>query len=285
MNVDFQVLPPQPQAPLADAAFHDWRLPPDDDVWCEFRRIPEGIHLRFPDLADFIIAANGREVRAIPIPELDEATLDHLQLNQVMPLALSAQGIPVFHASGVELNGLAVAFLGVSGRGKSTLATHLALQGAPLLTDDGLVLDWANDHYLVQPSQPSVRLWQDSQDVLVGTRLPPEPAVSYTSKARFLAGKLLPLCDGPRPLRRAYFLGEGDCNDIVIIPMSAAEAAVEWIKHSFLLDIGDKQRMTSHFTQIGQLAALGISYRLDYPRRYEMLNEVRAALLSHVSNQ
>ena len=284
MNVDFQVLPPRPQATLADAAFHDWRLPPDDDAWCEFRRVPEGIHLRFPALADFIVSAHGCAVRAIPIPTLDKATLDHLHLNQVLPLALSAQGIPVFHASGVEFGGGALAFLGVSGRGKSTLATHLALQGAPLITDDGLVLDWEDDHYRALPSHPSVRLWQDSQDMLIGTRLSAAPAVSYTSKVRFLADNLLPLSDGPRPLRRAYFLGEGDSDDIAIIPMSAAEAAVEWVKHSFLLDIGDKKRLASHFNQIGQLAALGISYRLNYPRRYEMLDEVRAALLANVAN-
>jgi len=242
-----------------------------------------GIHLRFPDLADFIVTAQGAEVRATPVPGLDDATLDHLHLNQVLPLALSAQGVPVFHGSSVELAGRAVAFLGESGRGKSTIATHLALQGAPLITDDGLVLDWQEEHYRVQPSHPSVRLWQDSQDMLMGMRLP-APPVSYSDKARFLAENLLPLCDGPRPLRRAYFLGEGDRDDIVISPMGAAEAAVEWVKHSFLLDVGNKQRMRSHFAQIGKLAAQGISYRLDYPRRYELLDELRATLVAHTDD-
>ncbi len=258
--------------------FHEWRLPNDKAAWCEFRRIAGGIHLRFPDLADFAIVEQGREVRSTPVPELDAATLEHLQLNQVLPLALSAQGIPVFHASGVEIEGVAIAFLGVSGRGKSTLATHLATQGAPLITDDGLELEWQHEGHMVKPSHPSVRLWEDSQEVLVGNRLPTAPAVSYTDKARFLVDDELPLCSGPRPLRRAFFLGEGDTDNIAITPMTAAEAAVEWVKHSFLADIGDKNRLTSHFAQIGKLAAQGISYRLDYPREYDKLDAVSAAI-------
>ena len=208
MSVVFKVSPPQAQLPLRGAAFHHWHESPGDEVWCEFRRLSNGIHLRFPGLADFTISGDGREVAAVPAPDLDDATLEHLQLNQVLPLALSAQGIPVFHASGVEMASGAVAFLGVSGRGKSTLATHLALRGAPLLTDDGLVLDWREDRYHVQPSRPSIRLWQDSQDALIGGRQSPAPAVSYTDKARFVAEGLLPLCNESQPLLGAFFLGK-----------------------------------------------------------------------------
>lgn len=280
MNVIFDVMPAQPQIPMAALPFHRWGIT-EDPAWCEFRRTPQGIHVRFPELADFQVAADGKKVHAIPVPGLDAATLEHLHLNQILPLALSAQGIPVFHASSVALNGAAVAFLGESGRGKSTLATHLVLHGSPLITDDGLILSTTETHPLVMPSHPSVRLWQDSQDALVGTRLPAAAPVAFTNKVRLLAGNLLPLCEQALPLRRAYFLGEGDSQDIAITPLSGAAAALEWIKHSFLLDIGDKKQLTSHFEQIGHLASQSISFRLDYPRRYDRLDDVRAALLRH----
>ena len=77
-------------------------------------------------------------------------------------------------------------------------------------------------------------------------------------------------------------LGDGESEDIAITPLSAAEAAVEWVKHSFLLDVGDKTRLASHFAQIGLLAAQGLSSRLDYPRRYAMLDDVHAALQAHL---
>lgn len=282
MSVAFKLSPAQPQAPMDAPPFRQWSNP-GDPAWCEFRRIPQGIHVRFPDLADFLVTPDGREVHATPAPELDVATLEHLQLSQLLPLALSAQGMPVFHASCVAMDDKAVAFLGESGRGKSTLALHLSLQGAPLITDDALVLQRAGNRYQVQPSHPSVRLWQDSQDALVGTRLPIAKPVSFTSKARFLPGNLLPLCDEPQPLRGAYFLGEGTSGKVTITPINAVEAAMEWVKHSFLLDIGDKHRLKSHFEVMAHLALQGISYRLDYPRRYDLLDEVHAALLAHLA--
>jgi hypothetical protein len=285
MNVIFHAQPARAQDILGSIPFHQWRVPNRNRAWCEFRHVANGIHLRFPDLADFTINEDGFEVDAIPVPGLDAASLEHLQLNQVLPLALSVQGIPVFHASGIELAGAAVAFVGESGRGKSTLATYMALHSAALITDDGLELEWRDDHYLVKRSHPSVRLWEDSQEALVGNRLPTAPAVSYTDKARFLAGQQLSLCDGPRPLRCTFFLGEGETDRITITRMSAAEAAMEWVKHSFLADVGDKQRLSTHFAEITRLAAQGISFRLDYPRRYDMLPAVADALRHHASRE
>ena len=58
-----------------------------------------------------------------------------------MPLALSRQGIPAFHASVVTVPGGAVAFLGKTGAGKSTLAASFALGNSAFLTDDGLLVE------------------------------------------------------------------------------------------------------------------------------------------------
>lgn len=253
--------------------------------WCKFHREGAGYRLRFPELADFLVSADGRSVEAIPVPGLDAPTLEHLYLNQVRPLALSQQGEPVFHASAVALPQGAVAFLAESGRGKSTLATCFALDGAPLLTDDGLQLLAEGGQLLVCPSHASVRLWEDSREALVGERLQAAPAVQYTSKARLLAGDALPHAHNAAPLRRAYFLGTGEARAVRIEPISAAEAALEWVRHSFLLDIQHKPRLASHFGQVSQLAALGISYRLDYPRDYYYLPEVCRAIRHHLSEE
>jgi hypothetical protein len=62
-----------------------------------------------------------------------------------------------------------------------------------------------------------------------------------------LAGAGLAFCDQPRPLRRVYFLGDGRAPAPEIKPMSAAEVMMEWVKHSFLLDIEAKPRLADHF--------------------------------------
>ena len=62
-------------------------------------------------------------------------------LAQVLPLAAVLRGTHVLHASAVALAGRAVAFMGRSGVGKTTLAGRIVAHGARLMTDDVLAVD------------------------------------------------------------------------------------------------------------------------------------------------
>ena len=262
--------------------FHRWTFP-DGTPWTEFYRTGGGYLLRFPQLADFAVSADAFAVICFPAPGVPEETSQHLYLNQVLPLVLSKQGKLVFHASAVEVGGGAIAFAGVSGRGKSTLAASFAMSGLPFLTDDGLVLEARSDGHAALPSHPSIRLWEDSEAALVVPGTQSAPPVDYTSKGRFLAGKHLPFCAQAIPLRRVYFLGDNDVSEISFRRLSGAKAMVEWVKHSFLLDVEERPRLATHFEQIGRLANEPIHYHLDYPRRFEDLERVRTAILDHLS--
>lgn len=209
--------------------------------------------------------------------------MNHLYLNQVLPLALSMHGKLVFHGSAVEIGDAAVAFLAESGRGKSTLAAAFAVGGHRFLTDDGLVLEPADDAYLALPSHPSLRLWQDSHETLLGADAELAPALDFTTKSRFLAGTRLTHCAEPRPLRAAYFLGEGSASEITIRQLTQAEAMIAWAKHSFLLDVEDRSLISGHFHRIAALAKSLACYELDYPRRFEDLNRVMDAVEAHAT--
>jgi len=255
---------------------------PDGSLWSQFFRTNAGYMIRFPDLADFQVSADGLYVSCSPAPDVTEATIQHLYLNQVNPLALSIMGKLVFHASAVEVGGYAVAFVGESGRGKSTLAASFAINGFRFLTDDGLLVEaGGNDDYLALPSHPSIRLWQDSQEVLISRETETAQALDFTSKGRFLAGKHIAFCDQPRPLRRVYFLGDGSVEALLFQRMTGTEAIVEWTKHSFLLDVEEKTLMAGQFNQVSKLACQPIYYRLDYPRCFEQLTQVRQAIVEH----
>jgi hypothetical protein len=279
--IDFKLDSARQQPPIGDAPFHEWSFP-DGALWTQFFRTESGYLLRFPELADFQVTADGLKVVCAPALEVSKETSQHLYLNQVLPLALSKLGKLVFHASAVEVEGMAVAFAAESGRGKSTLATSFATSGFRFLTDDGLLLETSGDGYDVQPSHPSIRLWQDSQEALVASGVVTAPPVDFTSKSRFLAGSELAFCDQPRPLRRVYFLGDGSAEALTFQPMTAAEAMVEWLKHSFLLDVEEQPLLASHFDQVARLAnRKPIYFRLDYPRRFEELANVRQAIVEH----
>lgn len=220
-----------------------------------------------------------------PVPGTAEGTLQHLYLNQVLPLAMSKQGKMVFHASAVEIDGAAVAFMGESGKGKSTLAAGFATSGYRFLTDDGLMVASRDGGFEVMPSHPSIRLWQDSEAALIAPDAPTAPPLEFTSKSRFLACDKIIFCDLPRPLRRVYFLGDGSAREITFQRINAAEALVEWVKHSFLLDIEEKPMLATHFDQVAKLANLPIHYRLDYPRRYEDMARLRQAIIEHATSE
>ena len=51
-----------------------------------------------------------------------------------------------------------------------------------------------------------------------------------------------------------------------------------------MLDARDKSRMATHFEQVARLVRLGLTYRLDYPRRYDSLPEVAEAVLKHTES-
>ena len=280
MNVSLQTLGARRQAPLAQAPFHQWTFP-DGTEWTLFYRLNSGYLLRFPDLADFEVSRDGRTAAAWPVPGVSPGTVEHLHLNQVLPLALSRQGRLVLHASAVEIDGKGVAFTGESGRGKSTLAASFATTGARFLTDDGLQLDWLDGQCRITPSHPSVRLWEDSQEALIPQAVDLAPAVEYTTKVRLLAGDAMAFCDQLQPLRRVYFLGEGVAPSLVIEAVRPAEALMELVRNSFLLDIEERELLAWHFDEMVRLAELPIYYRLDYPRRYEDLPRVREAIIRH----
>ncbi|TVQ85976.1 MAG: hypothetical protein EA400_14130 [Chromatiaceae bacterium] len=272
------------QAPVATPPFHTWVFP-DGTLWTEFHRNDGGYLLRFPQLADFQVAADARTVTGVPVPEVSEGTTQHLYLNQILPLVLSKLGKLVFHASAVEIGAGAVAFVGESGRGKSTLAASFAVSGCRFLTDDGLVVEPSGEGFAALPSHPSIRLWDDSEAALIPPAARRAPPVHYTTKARFLADENLAFCETPRPLRRVYFLGDGGSTRLELHRLSPAETLLEWVKHSFLLDIEELPRLASHFDQVAALAKQPIHYRLDYPRRFEDLAAVRQVILAHAREE
>jgi hypothetical protein len=283
-SAELLLCPPNTQDRVEGPAFHEWAFA-DGTLWTQFYRSDPGYLLRFPGLADFSVSASGREVAAHPAPGVSEQTVEHLYLNQVLPLALSRQGKLVFHASAAEIGGAAVAFMGESGKGKSTLAASFATSGFRFLTDDGLMVEAGDGGHRVMPSHPSIRLWLDSEAALIAPGTPTAPALEFTSKSRFLAGDRIAFCDSPRPLRRVYFLGDGSATAIRFQRLASAEALIELVRHSFLLDIEAQDMLAAHFEELSALASRPIFYRLDYPRRYDDLSSVRQAIVEHALHE
>ncbi len=272
--------PPRAQDPLPTEPF-ERILATDGSPWLDVHRTPAGYLLRYPGRADFAVAADGLAAEAWPVPGAPEATLAHLWRNQVRPLALSRQGRVVLHASAVDLQGAGLAFAGPSGRGKSTLAAAFARRGAGFLCDDGLLLDLGGDDILIEPGDPSLRLWEDSHAALEPSGAALAPPLDYTPKARLLAGEGLAHCPEPRPLRALYLLGPGEADAVALEPVPPPEALRALLRLLTVLDLEARDVLAAHFQELARLAERPIVWRLDYPRRYEALEGVVEAVARH----
>jgi hypothetical protein len=279
--IDYAVMPARHQETVQATPFYCYQFD-DGTVWTEFYRSGDSYLLRFPGLADFEVAASGKEVIAHPANGADSATVEHLYVNQLVPLALSRQGRPAFHASVVTVAGGAVAFLGKAGMGKSTLAASFSLSGAAFLTDDALLIDETIDGCRALPSHASLRLWDDSVTALVGPDIDQAGPISYSSKARLLAGEALAHCEEPQPLLAAFALDAKDGRDISISILNGLDRYMAWLGNSFLLDIEDRELLARHFEWTHRISGNVPTFSLDYPHDYGILPDVRDAVCRHV---
>jgi hypothetical protein len=262
----------------AGAEVHRWTI--DRSVWLRIERLRRGYALHFPGLASFLVSPDGR-IECDSEKGTPRATLVHLFLNQVLPLVLSARGGFVLHGSAVEIAGASAAFLGPTGRGKSTLAASFVAHGARPITDDCLVVDPVTRRAL--PCYPSLRLWPESLEAVRGSGRMLGPAAHYTSKQRLFVRNGERFDHTPVPLGPFYFLGTRRRSRIAIEALSAHEAFLELVKHSFILDPQRARNLKSQFRSAARLARFARAFRLSYPRDFARLPEVRAAIAAHAA--
>lgn len=124
-------------------------MPPDGDVWAkadfgngfgvQLTRLETGWSLFYPQTGEIRLADDLRTATAHALPGKD-AILPLLLIGSVPAWWLNLRGESILHASAVAVGDEALAFIGASGMGKSTLATLLCSAGATLVTDDVLRL-------------------------------------------------------------------------------------------------------------------------------------------------
>lgn len=277
------VLKPRRQRSILRAPFKA-TLQPDGALWLSHFRRRNGYLLRFPGMADFAINRAATAVSCAPVPGTTAATVEHLFLNQIVPLALSHQGRLVLHGSAVNADGRALAFLGDSGQGKSTLAGHFASHGMSFLTDDGLFIDQLDDRARVVPGHRSIRLWADSELSLLPSGSQKADEVQFTNKGRFHAGGVFRHCAEVIDLQCIYLLRNGGAASVQIRPMPPAAAFMALVTNSFVLDTESSIALGRHFSQLHALIRTTKVFSLDYPRDFSQLPQVKSAVVAHADS-
>ncbi len=116
----------------------------------------------FQDGIGAFLVKGGEEIVVDPIPGIDDQLLRSFLLGPVLAVLLHQRDRLVLHASGVEMGGRGVLFMGGPESGKSTLAAAMLARGHALIGDDILAVESVGEGMMVSSSFPQIRLRPDS---------------------------------------------------------------------------------------------------------------------------
>jgi hypothetical protein len=270
------------------ASRSDAVLKPDSDRWYEYALLENGqIYLRWEGLCEFLVAGDGRRIW---FGWLGADSLESLRvyiLGRALSFALVKQGFEPIHSSAVVFNGGAIAFLGESGFGKSSLAAGFLGNGCRLLTDDLLLVSQLSGRFEAQPGPPRIKVFPWVARRCLGLSGDGVRMNNWSEKL------VLPLSEHqhqslPVPLRAFYVL-DGPRKvfrkqSIQIATLSRREAFMALIRHTFNYVVTDPKRQQRLFSKSLQLVSQVPVKRISYPRDLALLAEVRRRILSDLAD-
>lgn len=257
---------------------HTWTFP-DGRRWARIGRAGSDWVVRFERTAWFRIDVSARRIVAGRYRGVPMATLRHLLLDQVLPLVIAEGPHLALHASAVAIDGGAVAFVGASGSGKSTVAAACARDGHRLVSDDCFVVDVDSRPVRAIPACSGLRLWPDALTTLFGGREAGARVAHYTRKRR-LGGSSIAAGAHARPLPvcAVCVLERGRARTLpVVTRLRGREAFASLLPFTFQLDTGG----TAAARALDRIAALlreTPAYRLTVPHGLAHLKQVAEAI-------
>jgi hypothetical protein len=217
------------------------------------------------------------------MPSLEER-MEIFLLGTGLSFHLERLGIPALHASAVEIDGEAVAFLGTNRGGKSTLAVSFMQVGHPLITDDILPIEAKGGAFHGRAGYPQIRLWPEQAARLLGNCDGLKFVHPGIRKYRVPVGdRFGSFADGPRPLRCIYLPERCDANGegraVEVTPLAPRDALKELHAKSFAPMLGESAVPAgSRLLFWGALLRQVHVRRLSYPSGLEHLPAVQAAI-------
>jgi hypothetical protein len=198
-------------------------------------------------------------------------------LGPVIGVILRLRGTVCLHASAIDVDGRAVAFLGCAGAGKSTTAAAFAVRGVPILSDDMLALRGSGDSWVVTPGYPRVRLWPESARAMAaglraGALVPPGESGSTTRYHLDLTSEGHRFQRQSLPLGLVYLLDAEDAaHPIGAAALPSSEALMALVGNTYGGRILDRAQRAAEFDTLGHLVDSVPVRRLTRPADFARL--------------
>lgn len=203
-------------------------VPPQDE---HFRVTPEGaVALSVRNVGRFLISG-GDTVVIDRAPGSAERELRVYLYGSAFGALLHQRGLLPLHANCIEICGRAVAFLGRSGAGKSSLAHWFQGHGYKVLTDDVSAIEMGAVP-LAMPGVPRLRLWKDALEA-AGLDDADYPR-SFVGEDKFDVPAAHATRPAPLPLAACYLLAEaGDGEAAGITRLAGIDASEALIANTY----------------------------------------------------
>jgi len=205
-------------------------------------------------------------------------------IGQALSFALLKRGLEPLHATAVIVGGRAIAFLGDSGQGKSTLGASFLQAGCSLLCDDLLILkNGPEGGMLAYPGMPRIKLFPEIATQILGATASVNPA----TPKRVIRIDRTQFQQSPVRLEAMYVLRPPrHCQRhprIRIRPLSPHRACLELVKNTYNPVVWKPQRLAQQFAWATQVASCVPMHVLTYPKCLDDLPRVRQAILSDLA--
>ncbi len=235
-------------------AFHHARLSDGSD------------YLRWPGLFEFLVSPEGRRIAGFPHNGRSQEAFQTYLIGQVLSFALLKQGIESLHATVVVANNAALAFLGDSGYGKSSLGAGFLAAGDRLLTDDLLVVTEKDRRFFAHPGPRRIKLFPETAAAVLGKFNGGTPMNPTTTKL------VIPLLSSQStditvPLRAVYVLSPPArrARKIAIRPLSQQEACLALITNAYNSIVTEPARLARQFNWAARTQADWPVKSMAYP--------------------
>jgi hypothetical protein len=147
-----RAMPPELAWPTTATLISDER-DGEDAVVFQIERAAVGYRIAGPHFGSAVIARDGATIAGAPGAG-GMTAWQRLLIAQALPFAAVLRGLEVLHAGAVELDGGAVAIVGRSGAGKTSLAVALSRGRGVFLADDVLALERRDGLLIAHPGPP-----------------------------------------------------------------------------------------------------------------------------------
>lgn len=178
----------------------DERGPDGGTVFQIETHLQAGYLISGPEYGAHLLSSDGGELWCDP-EGLPDERWQRLLIAQILPFAALLHGLEVFHASAIVRHGEAIAFVGRSGSGKTSIARELCRDGPELLADDVLALEVRGQRLFAHPGTPLASIARVG--VEADMKLPREEVVAINPREHLVR---VVGASEPVPLAALFFL-------------------------------------------------------------------------------